>query len=223
MTDENPEDTTPSPNKQGEETPSDTGASENPDYQAEREKTEKLTKQLGQAEHKILVLTEKLKQKEKPEPEEPEQSVEERAERAAKKVFAGFTKAQAKSYARSITGGEDKDKEVERIMFHYENSIIPTGDMERDIRRAQILANEGRISKDLEQAKRAALAKQLKGKGGGEGGQVPPKEGEGPPPMDEKSKQLLKGFKWDAKRQGYVGPSGRFHPLKEIQASILTK
>ena len=205
------EDITPSEDKTKEI--KDEGTDKEPetiDYKAELEKSRK---QLGQAEHLILQLKSK-KDKEAEEDDEEETStldekrVEEIAERKAAKMFIGLSESQAKNYARSISVNED---EAELILFHYKNSISPTGDIERDIKRAKLIANEARIDKDLEQARRAALSKNLKETGGGEGGQKQPVE-EGPPALSPEDQKVLQGFTWDAKRKGLVGPSGRFHP-----------
>lgn len=187
------------------------------DYKAEYEKAQK---QLGQAEHTILKLKAEKDKQEEPEEDDAEtETVQQIAQKEARKYFVNLTKTQARNFAQSVSANED---EFKLIMFHYENTIVPTGDMEADIKRAKLLANEKRIDKEFEQLRRTALSKETRSEESGEGGQKKPIKPQAPE-LSEKDKKVLRGFTWDAKRQGWIGPSGRFHSQTEIEASIVQK
>lgn len=189
-------------------------ASENIDYKAELERTKK---QLGQAEHTILKLkSEKDKEIEEEDDTVEKETVEEVAKKEARKYFVNLSKQQAENTARSLSTNDD---EFNLIMFHYENSLIPTGNIEEDIKTAKLLANRKRIDKDIEQLKRANFSKETRGIDGGEGGQKQPIDGE-EPQLSDQDKKILRGFTWDAKRKGWIGPSGRFHSKAEIDKSL---
>ena len=184
------------------------------DYKAELEKTKK---QLGQAEHTIL----KLKSEEDKETEEEndaaeKETVEEIAKKEARKYFVNLSKRQAENFAHSLSANDD---EFNLIIFHYENSLVLTGNVEEDINTAKLLANRKRIAKDMEQLRRAALSQETRGTDGGEGGQKQPIDG-AEPKLSEGDKKILRGFTWDAKRKGWIGQSGRFHSLAEIKKSL---
>ena len=181
-------------------------------------------RQLGQAEHLILELKEK-NDRLKAEAElndggEPadDDSVRKIVKQETAKVLAVVAETQARNLARTLSTNDD---ELELIMFNYKNAIIPTGDVEKDIRRAKLIANEGNMGKQLEQARRAALSQETRNRAASEGGQEQPLE-EGAPILSEASKKLLSraGLTWDLKRKGYVGKSGRFHSLAEINKTL---
>ena len=187
---------------------------ENIDYKAELEKTKK---QLGQAEHTILKLkSEKDKETEEEDDPAEKETVEDVAKKEARKYFVNLSKQQAENFAHSLSTNDD---EFNLIMFHYENSLVPTGNIEEDIKTAKLLANRKRIDKDMEQLRRANLSKETRGADGGDGGQKQPIDGE-EPQLSDKDKKILRGFTWDAKRKGYIGPSGRFHSKTEIDKSL---
>jgi len=140
------------------------------DYKAELEKAKK---QISQAEYTIQEEKRRRREAERlaEETVEPKPDVEEdrlrqiiREEQSA--ILSKVREGDAKRIARSMSSN---DVEYELILHHYENSIRPTGDIESDIRRAKLLANEARYASDIEEARRSALSASMKGKGTGSG------------------------------------------------------
>jgi len=134
----------------------------------------------------------------------------------ASRLFGTQTESQARSYARSISSNED---EANLIIYHYKNTLSLTGDVEKDIKRAKLIANEGRIEKDIEQLRRANQSKESMGNAGGDGGQ---KTQEDSIPLDKESQSFLvgQGFTRDSKRKGWVSKSGRFVSDEEASKSV---
>ena len=70
-----------------------------------------------------------------------------------------------------VLTGITNDKERELVKYHYENSIKPTGftvlAIQKDVARARLIANEGKITKENSEMKIALKAKHSVGTGTG--------------------------------------------------------
>ncbi len=92
--------------------------------------------------------------KEKGEEEPPitRKDLEESEARATRQAFRASVEAEARRIARS-------PDEAAWIIFHYEHSVMPTGDVLKDVTRARLIANEGRVEKEIEELQSALNSK----------------------------------------------------------------
>lgn len=134
------------------------------------------------------------------------------AREEASKILRGVNQGQVKTLARSLSRNED---EYNLIMFHYENSIVLTGNLQEDLENAQVLANKKRIRKELDEVQRTIQSK--KDEGGGEGAGQKEQAGAPPPKLTPENQKLIQRMraKWDPKRKLFVTPSGRTWNPKE--------
>lgn len=86
------------------------------------------------------------------------------------KAVGQVTKQNALMTARSMSRSED---EAQLTMWHYNNSILKTGDIHEDIENAHFLANKKRYAKDVSEARRSAASSESKSRGGGPGNKKP--------------------------------------------------
>ena len=82
------------------------------------------------------------------------------------KAVGQVTKQNALMIAKSLSRSED---ETELTMWHYENSIMKSGDIHEDIENAHFLANKKRYANDVSEARRSAVSAESKSRGGGPG------------------------------------------------------
>jgi hypothetical protein len=93
--------------------------------------------------------------------EEVERIADERAERILKR-----------NQAENLAGRLAKSSaERDLILHHYENSIVPTGDLEEDIASAHALANKKRVKGQQSEFRRSEQSKRKIQNGGADGGQ----------------------------------------------------
>ena len=76
----------------------------------------------------------------------------------------------AKDLLADVLTGVTDEKERELVKYHYENSIKPTGfttlAIQKDVARARLIANEGKIAKENSEMKIALKAKHSTGNAG---------------------------------------------------------
>lgn len=190
-------------------------SSEDIDYKAElEEELRKKDEKLKKAGHKI----EELKKEKK------ENEYEEMDDDRIRKIVREENQSLRKDISRSriqehidnIAKSEDEGK---LIMFHYENSIISTGNVEEDVESAQAIANKKQNKKMMGEAMRALRSQSMKGKDGDSGQRKV--YGPGEPEVSKENQQLLSRMKakWDSKRKGWVTPSGRFVDLEKTKSA----
>ena len=113
----------------------------NIDYKAE---LERVSKQLVQAEYTITKL------KKEPKADEPETTVE-----PAKAELENATKYLLDNAVKSAIALKTKNAdEASLVLFHFNNSIVRTGDLETDLERAYVLANGRKINQTVAEVKR---------------------------------------------------------------------
>lgn len=122
------------------------------DYKAELERIqeEKASKeeQLSKAEHTI----ENLKRDKRVRPDEIQKLIEEEISKRFQSVEKTALQSSAQQIASSIASNSD---EAALIMYHYQNTIIPSGNLNEDMEVARVIANRKRIQTELEETKRA--------------------------------------------------------------------
>lgn len=131
-----------------------TETSENLDYKAELERNKK---RLEQAEYTI----EKLRAENKEEfagmtSDEIRQIVREENVALEKKLSNQTVRNLAYSKASS-------PEEAELMIWHYGNSIVPSGDLMEDIDNARVLANKKRLTQNIEELKKSVSSKENRG------------------------------------------------------------
>lgn len=84
--------------------------------------------------------------------EEVEKIVEEKTSQSEKRIFRSRAEIMAERLAKSSA-------ERDLILFHYDNSIIPSGNLEEDIDNAYTLANKKKIQGQISELKQAAMSK----------------------------------------------------------------
>ena len=115
-------------------------------------------------------------------------------------------RAQVEAEVKEIARNPD---EAKLILYHYEHSIVPLGDVAKDISRARLIANEQRVLRENDELRAMLRSKETRGKASGGGGQKPsiaPKE----PSLDAGTKTLVQRNKmtWDSKRGLYANDKG---------------
>lgn len=99
--------------------------------------------------------------------EEAERIADERVSQMRKE----FSRNRAEELAERLSQSKE---EKELILLHYDNSIVPSGNLEEDIENAYALANRKSNQKKIDELKRSALSKKTRGGGSGAGA---PQEG----------------------------------------------
>ena len=119
-----------------------------------------------------------------------------------RKTLRAQVEAEVKKIARS-------SDEANLILYHYEHSIVPLGDVAKDISRARLIANEQRVLRENDELRATLRSKETRGKGGGGGGQRPDVASK-EPSLDADTKTLVQRNKmtWDAKRGLYANDKG---------------
>lgn len=139
--------------------------SEHIDYKAELEREQR---RLKQAEFTI----QKLKAAQKEQPEETYQEPDDVETRIDKK-FQEFEYRQTASRAQELARSKASTKDEEDlIMFHYQNSVKITGNVDVDVDNAYFLANKKRFQSNLNEAYKAVASKERRGNGAGSGQKV---------------------------------------------------
>ena len=177
------------------------------DYKKELEQERKLREK---AESSAQYHKEKAKELRDSKEEEPSEEDTPLTKKDLDTLEANLTRKtfqnQVRSEASRIATNED---EAELIIFHYENSVVPTGDIVKDVTRARLIANEARIERNTEELTAALESKNSRSFGGSSGGRKladPTKE----PPLDADTKQLvdMNKMKWDPKMGHWANERG---------------
>ena len=138
---------------------------EDVDYKSE---FERVSKQLGQAEHKLDKQRQELKKtREKTSSDIDVDSIREQVLAESKKEIEKFKEDLSKdtyeSTLASITSNEDERKLID---FYYKNRITKTGfsrqDILQDLSDARILANKKRLEKTMGEMKQSMISKNTK-------------------------------------------------------------
>ncbi len=133
--------------KETKETTEETKESEKGeiDYKAKLEEEEVARKKAESSAQFHREEAAKLR-KEKGEEEPPitRKDLEEVEARTTRQAFRASVEAEARRIARN-------PDEAALIIFHYEHSVMPTGDVLKDVTRARLIANEGRVEKEIEE------------------------------------------------------------------------
>lgn len=159
------------------------------DYRGELERLEKelakKDKTLEKAEHKIVEL--------KKTKTEPDDAIVDRIMEKMDEKLSQFQLQQKQSELESaISRVSSSPDEAKLIKLHLENSVKLTGDIDQDVRRAKLLANEKKITRTMSE-----LTEVVKSKGsqsrppmGGSHKEQKPKT----PQYNEKERKLLQKF-----------------------------
>lgn len=122
-------------------------------------------------------------------------------EKIVDKKLYGLEKRMLKTQAEAMASQlAENEEEKQKILHCYENSIIPTGDLKKDILNAKLLANSDRIVFEIEEAKRSALSKTNKSRSQNEPG-IKPESEDKPPVLSDKDMRLIArmGMVWNGK------------------------
>lgn len=133
------------------------------DFKAELEKAKRQLEQSKHALKDLAYQNRELKRKKGEEKEADEDDdapnleeiIEKKSSEMEQRIRKEVSKSTARLYARSLARNPD---EAELILYHYENSIRLTGNIEDDIENARLLANRKRFSADIEERDRALRA-----------------------------------------------------------------
>jgi len=95
--------------------------------------------------------------------------------------------------------------EADLILWHYTNSIKPTGNLKEDMDNAYVLANRKKFVQENSEAKRALLSKDKKGAGSGAGQKPKPKSEV--PQLSDSDKKFIEssGMKWNPESEQFEG------------------
>lgn len=136
-------------------------------------------------------------------PEEIEEKIEQKVNSRISALQKNLQQENAKQWANNLAGSPD---EANLILYHYNNTINPSGELEKDMRRAKLLANEGRVDKRISEIMRSVNSKNNRGTSDGSGQKIPPKEEE--PELSEEDRKIREkmgsGVRWDPKIKTYV-------------------
>ena len=122
-----------------------------------------------------------------------------------KEVKTTLLKSQARQTAENLAQTKE---EADLIMWHFDHSISPTGDLKEDMENAQVIANKKRIKQQLEEVKRAQEAGELVGTAGAGVGQKLPDQVK-PPVYDAATQERIakSNLKFDPKTKKYISPA----------------
>lgn len=166
---------------------------ENIDYKAELEKEQKARKK---AEDTIVHLKKQKKEEKQTsgeieEPEEAPMVPVSQVEEIVKKHTFELKRELSKSQVEAELSKIDDSNLRELAKFHYENSIVPSGDVKADLENALALANKRKLNAILGEVNRAKQASDAS-RTSPSGGQKPqPKEKVN---LNEKELRLLQRF-----------------------------
>lgn len=164
------------------------------DYRVKFEESERLRKK---AEARVQFLKEKKGDEDVPVTKKDLEELEANLTRR-------HLRAQVESRIKEVAENED---EAKLILLHYESSLVPTGDIKKDVSRARLLANEAKLEREHDELLRAAESKRNRGDGfsGGK-----PEFGTKEPELDSETKKLVRMNKmtWDPKERLYKNERG---------------
>ena len=178
------------------------------DYKAKLEEAEKeieagkerIEKAESSAQHHRETAEELRKKEPKEEPvtRKDLEAIETRAIRQA-------AQASVEAEARRIARNPD---EAALIIFHYEHSVVPTGSVLKDVARARLIANEGRIEQEAEEIQRTLNSKDNRSPALPSSGKVDTQESA--PVLDDDTKKLIVMNKmtWNAKEKVFKNERG---------------
>ncbi len=116
--------------------------------------------------------------------EEVEKIIEEKTSQSEKRIL----RSRAELIAERLSGST---AERDLILHHYDNSIIPSGNIEEDIEKAFALANRKKVSSQMSELKKAAQSKKNIIIGNSDGGQPIEQK-----PIQRYSKEIIEGAKF---------------------------
>lgn len=175
------------------------------DYKAELDTLKgvvaKKDEQLNKAGHAIEKAKKEAKESPSVDADEIAQMVEDKVNERMGTVQKTALRTSAETVAGQFTADED---EIKLIMFHYDETIVPTGNLNEDIANAHALANRKKNVELLSEAKRALLNKGNAGSGGGVGQK---KKTSTKPSMSPKEQAMVDGagMKWNGKTGRFEG------------------
>lgn len=114
---------------------------------------------------------------------------------------SGFVSQQAQGLIRSVS---KSDSEAALIQYHLENTIRLTGNMEEDVKRAYLLANQGKFTQNMELFKQNLGKKTSKPSDPGQRSA----RGKQPTPA-QKALMERRGLKWDSEKGEVYSPARR--------------
>lgn len=121
----------------------------------------------------------------------------EEAEKIADEKLGGFRKEMSRERALAIAERMAKGPaERDLIMFHYDNSIIPSANIEEDVEKAHAIANRKKTKATISELERSVAHKKTTSKGGSDGGQ----------PIEQKPKQKYSQEVLDGAKFAGVSP-----------------
>lgn len=177
-----------------------------------KKENEKLKTKLGKAEYTIEKLKKKGEKKDEDDDEDDDEDEENKP--VTKKELLGILNTHTKNLTQGavkakIRATSSSDDEASVVEYHYNHSIISTGDIDEDIDNARLIANKGRIKKQMSELVRTANSNGTKTTGDGGNGQKPPKTLSRPTldPTTERT-LALKGYQWDGKKGVFFRMSG---------------
>ena len=136
-------------------------------------------------------------------------------EEGNKKLRTEVFGSQIKTEARKLAGS---DAEGNLIVFHYENTINPTGDLTKDLQRAKMIANEGNILEREGEIAKTNQSKDGKNKNNSQSQRQGQEHKE--PELSEGDAILLRDYTWDGARQQYNPPEGGKYALKLVNGKL---
>ena len=124
-----------------------------------------------------------------------------------RKTFRSQVEAEVKRIART-------PKEAELILYHYDHSLTPTGDVATDVRRALLLANEKRLGAENEELRAALQSKENRSPGVSGGRRMEDEAKE--PQLDPDTRNLIRLNKmtWDSKSKKFKNERGATYDPK---------
>lgn len=180
--------------------------SENIDYKKELEKRKRTP--LEKAIYSRKKIDEQIKklggESEENEDREGTPDIQHLLEANNQKLLREINKKSNEDKVRSMARNED---EAELVIWLLNNEEVrPSGDINRDIRRAFLIANEDRYSKEMDEVKRSIQVKELTTKGTG-AGQKPVVNSQAPK-LSEKDMKMVRsyGLIWDSKINRWIKP-----------------
>ena len=186
--------------EESEETEEETEEKEEVDYKEKFEEEEKLRKK---AESSAQYHKEQLKSQDEPVTKKDLEEVEANLTRKAQK-------AQAELEAGKLARNDDERK---LILLHYEKSIVPTGDIVKDIRRSWLMANESKIEAENEELRIALESRETRSTG--VSGGKPPANSKEPQVTPELKKLLsMNKMQWDSKDRVFKNKRGATYDLE---------
>jgi hypothetical protein len=181
------------------------------DYKAELEK-EKV--RLEKAEHVIMDLKGQGKELKDIEKEtgislgDIQAIIQESTKKAVKDLGVSLTKGKAEEFAKKTI---DDENELSLTMFHYEHSIVHTGNIEDDITKARAIANSKKIGKQISEAQRALLNRTETSSPTGPGQKPPIKSQE--PQFSKENLMVMQRYnlRWDNDKKAFIDKNGRIY------------